>query len=131
MTNGTDGTSGIDRDSQAEMRRRILDAGLHAFDDAVGRRRRRRRGAAVALLALAAAAILSLPGRGPTLPSGPSLDPIGDRAIARRPLPLYVEVIADDQRLQVELELASACERVGRTAGRLYVIECSTSGGSG
>jgi len=93
-------------DRQHEM----LARGIEAFDIASGRRRRRRR--AVTLVAAAslaiAAGIAALLGRG----SGSA------------GLPGYVEIIRDDAQLIAELELANACERVGRTEGRLIIVEC-------
>jgi hypothetical protein len=40
-------------------------------------------------------------------------------------LPAYVEIIRDDWQLTAELELANACERIGREGGRLFIVECT------
>jgi hypothetical protein len=87
-----------------------LAAGLSAFTAAAHHRRARRviaRGAAVAVLLVAA--VLA----------------IGRLASPQPPrLPAYVEVIEGDHQLMGELQLASACERIERTDGRLRVVEC-------
>lgn len=44
---------------------------------------------------------------------------------APSPLPPYVEILVDDRQLVAELELANACERIGRVEGRLVVVECA------
>lgn len=87
-----------------------LARGLAAFEVAAGRRRARRRlarGAAVAVLALAGGIAFAL---------------LGDAGL--RALPAYVEIIRGDVQLTAELELANACERIGRSDGRLVVVEC-------
>lgn len=108
--------------SQQETLRR----GLEAFDAAVVRRRVTRRvvrrmmqGTAASLLvavtALCAVALLR-----------PTPQPRHQTVLVGRPLPAYVEIIRDDAHLTLELELASACERIGRTGGKLYVVECTS-----
>ena len=87
-----------------------LARGLAAFEVAAGRRRARRRlarGAAVAVLALAGGIAFAL------------LSDAGSHS-----LPAYVEIIRGDGQLTAELELASACERISRSDGRLVVVEC-------
>ena len=91
-----------------------LARGLSAFDAAVRARRTRRavtRGgllvAGIALAAVAADRMVRPPERG---------------------LPAYVEIIGDDLQLAAELAAANACERIGRTDGRLCVVECVPAG---
>ena len=88
--------------------------GLSAFDAAARGRRTRRaviRGgllvAGIALAAVAADRMVRPPDRG---------------------LPAYVEIIGDDLQLAAELAAANACERIGRTDGRLCVVECVPAG---
>jgi hypothetical protein len=76
-----------------------------------------RAGIAATALAIAVASYLLLPANRPA--AAPSL------ASATRALPAYVQVITDDAQLNSQLELANACERVGRREGRVYVVECT------
>lgn len=93
-----------------DRQRQTLAAGLSAFAGAA-RRRRIRRDASRALAAAAVIAIVAM-AVDRTLPS-------------RKPqFPAYVRIIEDDRQLQGELQLASACERIERTDGRLQVVEC-------
>ncbi|MFO0826753.1 MAG: hypothetical protein U0572_01280 [Phycisphaerales bacterium] len=107
-----------------DHQRVALERGLAAFDRAVARRTRRRRiagavGAAFALVAVGVAAqLLALRWHDRGAGQSPLI-------AARKPLPTYVEIIHDDGQLVAELELASACERIGRTGGRMYVVECA------
>ena len=93
-----------------EHERRMLAAGLSAFDEAT-RRRRRRRNAVRAAAAIALAAATGL---------------VTARALRTAPpaLPSYLEIIADDRQLAAELTLANACERFERNELRLVVVEC-------
>ncbi len=102
-----------------DAQRQMLDRGLAEFDRAVRGRRRRRTAAttaALVLLVVSAAAIAFRATSGPRP---------AEHVLAGRPLPAYVELITDDRQLTVELELASACERIGRREGRIYVVECA------
>jgi len=104
-----------------ERRRATLERGLLAFDRAVATKRLRGRvvRGSVAVLAIAAVAFAAAR-------FGASRRAInGTTHIASRPLPSYVQVIRDDAQLTLELELASACERIGRASGRIYVAECT------
>ncbi|MDZ4828900.1 MAG: hypothetical protein SGJ09_01720 [Phycisphaerae bacterium] len=112
-----------------EHQRIALERGLAEFDRAVARRKTRRRavtGGALALALVAVALIATRFGIGSN--QGTPLPNVQFVAV-RQPLPSYVEVIEDDAQLTVELELASACERIGRNAGRIYVMECTRGGG--
>lgn len=96
--------------SLTDRQQDMLNRGLAAFEVAAGRRRARRRlarSAAVAALALAGGLAFAL------------LSDAGSRS-----LPAYVEIIRGDGQLTAELELANACERIGRSDGRLVVVEC-------
>lgn len=88
----------------------MLDRGLSAFARA-SRLRRARRVAGGACFVLALGAIAALAAS--TAWRSPALE-----------LPAYVEIIASDQQLMGELELARACEQFERTDGRLRVQEC-------
>lgn len=99
---------------------RILARGLAAFDARVSKQRGRRRvvAAACAACAIGGAAWLfmqALPSRG--VPA--------HHASATPILPAYVSIIKDEAQLNVELALASACERVGRRGSQIYVVECA------
>jgi hypothetical protein len=104
-----------------DSRRITLERGLAAFDAAVAARRARRRAAAgaVALLAVVAGALIA------QRFLAPAAMPDADLRLAARSLPDYVQLITDDEHLNVELALADACERIGRSGGRVYVVECS------
>jgi hypothetical protein len=108
-------------------RSRILEAGLAEFDRCVARRRRARSAVAglggIAAIALVAALALGPGGRSAAPPPSPTL--------VRVSLPSYVEILDCDEQLVAELELADACERIGRSAGRLFVIECVEGDSSG
>jgi uncharacterized membrane protein affecting hemolysin expression len=91
-----------------------LARGLAEFEHAHRRRRRRSVGAVASLAVAAAAAVAAAM--------------LMVRAPDRHALPAYVEIIADDRVLTEELALASACERVERSAGRLVVLECTAPG---
>ena len=106
-----------------EQQVRALDLGLKEFDRVVARRRRVRRGAGVAVFVLiAGTAAFFLLRTQITIEPKP-----GIVAIAHRQLPAYVEVITDDTRLALELEVANACERVGRKGDRVYIVECTAT----
>lgn len=119
----------LSHDSDA-ARDRILKAGLAAFDRRVIRRRRTRTALAglggtaaivlVATMALGPGSRTTAPAPTPTAPT-----------IARVSLPAYVQILDEDEQLVAELELANACERIGRSAGRLFVIECVDGDSSG
>lgn len=110
--NGSDGSH--DRNFRREQ---VLARGLAAFDESARRRRTRRVAARVALATLLLAA--------------------GGLVVVRtvRPaasgLPAYVEILVDDRQLTAELELANACERIGRVEGRLVVVECAVPRSTG
>ena len=99
------------RNDENERRNEILARGLAAFDEAARRRRARRGAARVALAALVigTAGLVVLRATRP----------------AASTLPPYVEILVDDRQLVAELELANACERIGRIEGRLVVVECA------
>jgi hypothetical protein len=105
-----------------ERRQATLERGLAEFDRTVRRRYVRRRVVRFTLSSLAIVLVVVIATR-----FGTDGSRSNDGAVlAGRPLPRYVEVIRDDAQLTLELELASACERIGRGAGgRVYVVECS------
>lgn len=107
--------------------RAVLERGLAEFDRTVRRRHTRRRVVRIALSSVAVVTIALIAMRFAAPPRGPR----GPVQIVGRSLPSYVEVIRDDDHLTAELELASACERIGRSAGRIYVVECSHTRGVG
>lgn len=93
-----------------DRQRRILATSLSAFTAAARARKvRRRMGRGVAMFAIAVVAAVAV---------NRTLRPSAPR------LPAYVEVIVGDAQLREELQLASACERIERTGGRLQVVEC-------
>ncbi|MCE9620501.1 MAG: hypothetical protein K8R92_11435 [Planctomycetes bacterium] len=101
---------------------RILERGLAEFDKAVARRRSRRRaGIAAAVMLIVFGSYFLLPVVGTEFRNQNLV------ATAHRPLPAYVEVINDDAHLALELEVANACERVGRRGDRVYIVECNSS----
>lgn len=105
-----------------ERRQATLERGLAEFDRTVRRRYVRRRVVRFTLSSFAIVLVVVIATRFGTS-DGRSRDAA---VLAGRPLPRYVEVIRDDAQLTLELELASACERIGRGAGgRVYVVECS------
>ena len=88
----------------------MLARGLAAFDGAARARRTRRKVRGAGLLAAALAiAVLAADRRMHPVATG---------------LPAYVEIIGDDLQLAAVLAAANACERIGRTDGRLCVVEC-------
>jgi hypothetical protein len=99
----------------------MLARGLAEFDGVQTRRRRRRRalGGAVAACATIVAAVIAVQALTP--PHATSDDEPRQVAVG---LPAYVEIIRDDWQLTAELELANACERIGREGGRLFIVEC-------
>lgn len=116
----------LDHDSDA-ARSRILEAGLAEFDRRVARRRRARGavaglGGMAAILLVAALAVV---------PGGRTAAPPPGPVLVQLALPSYVEILDHDEQLVAELELADACERIGRSAGRLFVIECVDGDSSG
>jgi hypothetical protein len=110
-------------------RSRTLERGLAAFDARNHARRTLRialaSGAGAALVALAAVLAIRFATNGPRTSTNDSPQQIA----AGRPLPSYVELIHDDPTLVAELELARACERIGRRGGQVYVVECTQNGG--
>lgn len=112
-----------------EYQRIALERGLAEFDRAVARKKMRRRAVTGGALALALVAVALLATRFGIGSNNGTPRPDNPLVAARPPLPRYVEVIEDDAQLTVELELASACERIGRNAGRIYVMECTRGGG--
>ncbi|MBL9121664.1 MAG: hypothetical protein JNL80_17285 [Phycisphaerae bacterium] len=101
---------------------RMLARGLGEFDRSTARRRTRRRvvrGTAAAVLVVALALIAARFGTQPNDSTERNV------AMGKRSLPAYVELINDDLQLTVELELARACERIGRRGGEVYVVECA------
>ena len=104
-----------------EHHRIALERGLNEFDRAVDRRRSRRRAVTVGAMGLVVVVVATVAMR----LNSTTTPPIQPKIIAIRALPSYVEIITDDAQLTVELELANACERIGRNAGRIYVMECT------
>jgi hypothetical protein len=106
-----------------DHRQEILARGLQEFDRSVSKRRTRRciAGAAVAILLTIVVGMSALALRG-----GPNAAPREIAATNHRPLPIYVQIIHDDDHLIAELELAQACERIDRKNDRVYVVECTT-----
>lgn len=95
-----------------DRQRQILASGLSAFTTAARTRRMRRsvgRGVALTAIAVLAGVAVNTWLR-PTAPG----------------LPAYVEIIEGDLQLMDELQLASACERIERSGGRLHVVECAS-----
>ncbi len=115
-SNAPNDASGLD-----EQRRVALERGLAEFDRAVSTRRTRRRFARAGAAVIAIVAVVFAATRLAAPPATSREAPI----LASRPLPAYVQVINDDAQLSLELELASACERIGRVGGRIYVAECT------
>ncbi len=112
----------ISADTLTPDHQRMLARGLGEFDRSTARRRMRRRimrGTVTAVLVVALALI--------TARFGPQPNSGTERIVAmgKRALPAYVELINDDMQLTVELELARACERIGRRGGEVYVVECA------
>ncbi len=101
-----------------------LARGLAEFDGSARRRRRRRRaiGGALGACVTIAAALLAVSALTPPQGAGGKSDPAQQFA---QGLPDYVEIIGEDWQLTAELELANACERIGRDGGRLFIVECT------
>jgi hypothetical protein len=120
-----DVTSEFGNEQLTDEQRRALDRGLAEFDRSIRRRRSRRRalsGTLATLAVVVVALIATRVGLGPNRDDARTL-------IVRSPLPAYVELIRDDAQLTLELELASACERIGRQGGEIYVVECARPAG--
>ncbi|MDZ4754154.1 MAG: hypothetical protein SGJ11_06615 [Phycisphaerae bacterium] len=109
-----------DMNNDQELRRLTLQRGLDAFDRAVAAKRLRGRVARGSVAVITVAALAFAATRFGAAPPA-----INQPQIASRPLPSYVQVIRDDAQLTLELALASACERIGRAGGRIYVAECT------
>lgn len=87
----------------------MLSGGRAAFAAAARARRLRRAASTVTAIALAGAVVA-----------------VASLRLAGAPdhgLPAHVELIDGDAQLIHELELASACERIERTDGRLHVLD--------
>jgi hypothetical protein len=102
-----------------EHQRIALERGLVEFDRAVAGRRTRRRAIGFAAFVLVAGSAAFVATRAAM------------RTAVNQPLPSYVEVITSDAQLSNELELASACERIDRREGRVYVVECTRAAAPG